>query len=262
MYASPKRSTLISGLLHAGAIALILAATGVKIPPVTPQHTLIFTPTDIYEYIPRARLNSDGAGGGGVGSDTPASRGPLPRVALKQFTAPVAKYENLNPILSIEPTIIGNPEMSDPKFNLAQFGDPDGVLGPASGGRGSGSGIGGGDGTGVGNHKGPGYGSLDGAGVSGIAKLAGVVSQPVLIYKIEPEYSDEARKAKLQGDVVLHIEVDARGAAQNIVVSHGLGLGLDERAIEAVRHWKFRPGYSNGKAVTTPALIQVTFRLL
>jgi TonB family protein len=114
----------------------------------------------------------------------------------------------------------------------------------------------------VGNHNGPGYGSHDGSGVSGIAKLAGVVTQPVLIYKIEPEYSDEARKAKLQGDVFLRIEVDARGAAQNIVVSHGLGLGLDERAIEAVRRWKFRPGYSNGKAVPTPALIQVTFRLL
>jgi protein TonB len=262
MYASPKRSTLISGLLHAGVIALIVTATGVKIPPVAPLHTLIFTPADFHQYIPRARLNSDGGGGGGVGSDTPASRGPLPRVALKQFTAPVAKYENLNPILSIEPTIVGNPEISDPKINLAQFGDPNGVPGPASGGPGSGSGIGDGDGTGVGNHRGPGYGSHDGSGVSGIGKLAGVVSQPVLIYKIEPEYSDEARKARLQGDVLLHIEVDARGAAQNIVVSHGLGLGLDERAIEAVRHWKFRPGYNNGKAVPAPALIQVTFRLL
>ena len=262
MYASPKRSTLISGLLHAGVIALILTATGVKIPPVTPLHTLIFTPTDIYEYTPRARLNSNGGGGGGVGSNTPASRGALPRVALKQFTAPVARYENLNPVLSIEPAIVGNPELSDPRINLAQFGDPNGVLGPASGGRGSGSGIGDGDGTGVGNHKGSGYGSHDGSGVSGLARLAGVVIQPVLVYKIEPEYSDEARKAKLQGDVVLRIEVDARGLAQNIVVSHGLGLGLDERAIEAVRHWKFRPGYSNGKAVPAPALIQVTFRLL
>ena len=262
MYASPKRSTLISGLLHAGAIVLIVTATGVKIPPAPPPHALIFTPIDFHEYIPPARRNSDGAGGGGVRSDAPASRGPLPRVALKQFTAPVAKYENLNPILSIEPTIVGNPEMTVPTINLAQFGDPNGVPGPASGGRGSGSGIGDGDGTGVGNHKCPGYGSHDGSGVSGIAKLAGVVTQPVLIYKIEPEYSDEARKAKLQGDVFLRIEVDSRGAARNIVVSHGLGLGLDERAIEAVSHWKFRPGYSNGKAVPAPALIQVTFRLL
>src|SRR5260370_5694488 len=159
MYASPRRSTLISGLLHAGAIALILTATGVRIPPVTPQHTLIFTPTDFHEYIPRARRNSDGGGGGGVGSDTPASKGPLPRAALKQFTPPVAKYENPNPILSIEPTIVGNPEVAVPKINLAQFGDPNAVPGPAAGGRGSGSGIGDGDGTGVGNHKGPGYGS-------------------------------------------------------------------------------------------------------
>src|SRR5450432_3784504 len=168
----------------------------------------------------------------------------------------------LFPYTTLFRSIVGNPDMPLPKINLAQFGDPNGVPGPASGGRGSGSGIGDGDGTGVGNHRGPGYGSHDGSGVSGIARLAGVVTQPVLIYKIEPEYSDEARKAKLQGDVFLRIEVDSRGAAQNIIVSHGLGLGLDERAIEAVRHWKFRPGYSDGKAVPTSALIEVTFRLL
>src|ERR1700682_842568 len=95
MYASPKRSTLISGLLHAGVIALILTATGVRIPPVTPQHTFIFTPTDIHEYIPPARLTSDGGGGGGAGSDRPASRGPLARAGVKQFAPPVAEFRTL-----------------------------------------------------------------------------------------------------------------------------------------------------------------------
>ena len=90
----------------------------------------------------------------------------------------------------------------------------------------------------------------------------GAVTQPVLLWKIEPEYTDEARRAKIQGTVVLHIEVDTRGQAQNITVRQSLGLGLDERAIEAVRRWRFRPGYRNGEPWVTAAMVQVNFRLL
>jgi TonB family protein len=90
----------------------------------------------------------------------------------------------------------------------------------------------------------------------------GSVTEPVLLWKIEPEYTDEARRARVQGTVVLHIEVDTRGQAQNITVRQSLGLGLDERAIEAVRRWRFRPGYRNGKPWAASALVQVNFRLL
>ncbi|HMC62348.1 MAG TPA: energy transducer TonB, partial [Candidatus Solibacter sp.] len=165
-------------------------------------------------------------------------------------------------ILPVEPAIMGNYEAPVVKIDLP-FGNPNGMEGPASGGPGSGGGIGAGDGPGVGNHKGPGYGSKDGAGVEAIRrKYAGDATQPVLIYKVEPEYSEDARKAKLQGEVVLRIEVDPRGAAQNISVVQSLGLGLDQRAMAAVARWKFRPGYSGGKPVVTAAMIHVTFRLL
>lgn len=260
MYASPKRSTLISGLLHAAAIGLVLMTTAVKTPIVNLQHTVLYEPPDLRRYVvPRA---GEGGGGGGVRADTPASKGVLPRVSPQPFTAPVAKYENLNPILPVEPAIMGNYETPVVKITLP-FGDPNGVVGPASGGPGTRGGIGGGNGPGVGDHNGSGYGSKDGSGVEGIAaKYVRDATQPVLIYKIEPEYSDEARKAKLQGEVVLHIEVDAHGAAQNILVAQSLGLGLDERAMAAVSRWKFRPGYANGKPVVTQAMIHVTFRLL
>ena len=76
----------------------------------------------------------------------------------------------------------------------------------------------------------------------------------MLLWKIDPEYSDEARKSKIQGLVVLYIEVDARGQAARVSVRQGLGLGLDERAVEAVRRWKFRPGYRGGRPVTMSAL--------
>jgi protein TonB len=260
MYASPKRSTLISGLLHAAVIGLVLMTTAVKAPLVNLTHVVLYEPPDFHRYVmPHASL---GGGGGGVRADTPASQGVLPRISRQPFTPPVAKYENLNPILPMEPAIPGNYEAPVVKINLP-FGDPNGVLGPASGGPGSGGGIGAGKGMGVGDHIGSGNGPGDGSGVSGIAaKYASDATQPVLIYKVEPEYSEEARKSKLQGEVVLRIEVDARGLAQNISVVESLGLGLDERAMAAVARWKFRPGYSSGKPVVTAAIIHVTFRLL
>jgi TonB family protein len=88
------------------------------------------------------------------------------------------------------------------------------------------------------------------------------VSAPSLIYKVEPEYSEEARKAKYQGVVVLYVEVDPGGRAGNLRVLNSLGLGLDEKAIDAVRKWRFRPGYKDGKPVTVVAIVEVNFRLL
>jgi TonB family protein len=85
---------------------------------------------------------------------------------------------------------------------------------------------------------------------------------PALIYNKEPEYSEEARKAKYQGTVALYVEVNTSGEVTNVKVSHSLGLGLDEKAIEAVRQWKFKPGMKNGKPVTVQAEVKVSFRLV
>ena len=88
------------------------------------------------------------------------------------------------------------------------------------------------------------------------------MSKPELIHKVEPEYSEEARKAKFQGVVVLYIVVDQNGNAINPKVMKGLGLGLDEKALEAVKQWKFKPGYKDGKPVAVAATVEVNFRLL
>src|SRR5205823_643487 len=85
---------------------------------------------------------------------------------------------------------------------------------------------------------------------------------PRLIYKIEPEFSEEARKAKFQGTVVLAIEVDESGRAINMRVLSSPGLGLDQKAIEAVAQWRFRPALQGGKAVASSARVEVNFRLL
>jgi TonB family protein len=83
----------------------------------------------------------------------------------------------------------------------------------------------------------------NGGGSSGGAyNVGGAVSAPRPTYSPGPEYSEEARKAKLQGTCVLWMIVDADGSPHDIRVTHPLGLGLDEKAIEAVRTWRFEPG--------------------
>jgi len=263
MVGSPKRSALISGLLHVAAIVLVLAVTGVRRPPAVASRYMLVVPPDIGQYRPLVPRRMEGGGGGGTRSETPASPGRLPRFATHQYTPPVAVIRDFNPVLPMVPTLVGDPAIHLPTLNLAQFGDPNGVQGPPSGGRGKGGGIGDGDGTGVGNSRGSGYGDgPGGSGVNGDAGFTGAVTPPVLLWKIEPEYTEDARRAKIQGSVVLHLEVDKRGQTQNIRVVQSLGLGLDERAVEAVRRWKFRPGARNGSSIVTTALVEVYFRLL
>ena len=262
MYASPKRSALLSGLVHAAAIVALLTITSVQNPSVILKPVTLVG-RDIGRYLASVPREKAGGGGGGTRSPTEAALGRLPRAAPRQFTPPVVTYENLHPQLPMEPTLVMASEIVLPSIDIPRFGDPNGVPGPPSGGPGSGGGIGDGIGTGVGGSQGPRYGPGSGdGGITGGGGFPGAITAPVLLWKIEPEYTDEARRAKIQGTVVLHIEVDTRGQAQNITVKQGLGLGLDERAIEAVRRWRFRPGYRNGKPSVTAALVQVNFRLL
>ena len=87
------------------------------------------------------------------------------------------------------------------------------------------------------------------------------VSAPVPIERFEPDYSDEARRARYQGTVVLYLEVDENGKPTNIRVVTSLGLGLDQKAIGSVERWRFKPGIKDGKPVRVACNIQVNFRL-
>ena len=88
------------------------------------------------------------------------------------------------------------------------------------------------------------------------------IISPRVIRKVEPSYTDEAKEAKLQGTVMLSVEVSEDGILRNIRVMRSLGMGLDERAIEAARQWRFIPATKCGRPVSFPAQIQVSFRLL
>ncbi|HUO30739.1 MAG TPA: energy transducer TonB [Bryobacteraceae bacterium] len=266
LYGRKKKSGVYSLAIHASVVILLFTVASSKaVQKVAKDLTTTLIAPDIEPYQPKAgpQKPSGGGGGGGDRSPLPAAKGRLPKVSLKQFTPPVQVYNNLNPKLPMEPTIIAPPDVNLPNVNMAQYGDPLAKLGPPSNGPGSGGGIGSGSGGGVGSGRGGGFGPGEGGGFGGgVFRVGGGVTAPVPLYRPEPEYSEEARKAKYQGTVVLYVEVDPTGKPRNLKVVRSLGLGLDEKAIEAVEKWKFRPGYKDGKPVTVAATIEVNFRLL
>ena len=266
LYGRQKRSWAMSLAGQSLVVVLLFTVFSAKAVQEKVKEAVILFAPDIAPYQPKMAPKKEAMGGGGGGGDRsplPASKGRLPKLSLKQFTPPTAVVTNPNPKLTMDPSIIVPPDVPLPQVNMAQYGDPLAKLGPASNGPGSGAGIGSGAGGGVGSGKGGGFGPGEGGGVGGgVFKVGGGVTAPSLLYKVEPEYSEEARKAKYQGIVVLYVEVDPNGRAVNPKVVRSLGLGLDEKAIEAVRKWKFRPGYKDGKPVTVAATIEVNFRLL
>src|SRR5215469_1816223 len=266
LYGRQKKSFMLSTGGQALVVALIFLAFQTKpVQEAAKAAVNLVLPADLAP-APIAPAKPDtmhGGGGGGDRSLLPASKGRLPKAAVRQFTPPSAVINNPNPKLAMEPTILAPPDVQLPNVNMSQYGDPLGKLGPPSNGPGSGGGIGSGKGGGVGSGTGGGVGPGEGGGIGGGPfRVGGGVTAPSVLHKVEPEYSEEARKAKYQGTVLLYIEVDPSGRATNIKVQRSLGLGLDEKAIEAVKQWKFKPGYKDGKPVTVAATIEVNFRLL
>ncbi len=95
-----------------------------------------------------------------------------------------------------------------------------------------------------------------------VYKVGNGVSAPVLVSKVEPQYTPEARTARYTGTVFLSLEIGADGSPRRIQVVRGLGFGLDEKAVEAVTHWKFKPGIKNGQSVAVLATVEINFNLL
>jgi TonB family protein len=93
-------------------------------------------------------------------------------------------------------------------------------------------------------------------------RVGGSISAPVLLTKVEPEYSDEARRSRLQGTSMLAVRISPAGKAIDIHVIKRLGMGLDQKALECVKHWRFQAGMRGATPVTVEATIEVNFRLL
>jgi TonB family protein len=263
------RAQLLSLLTHA-LVAILLVVP--LIPrfaqqPVQASKNVEVVISDISPYLPKlppAKERAGGGGGGGEHNPVPASRGKLPKFSWAQFTPPAVKPPQ-NPKLQMSATVLGPPDIRLPNPNAANYGDPLAKLITESSGPGGGSGIGTGCCGGVGSGEGGGVGPGEGWGTGGGPPHAGTggYGYPVCIYCPNPTFSDEAVKAKYQGTVLLQAVVTADGRVTNIQVVRGLGLGLDEKAIETVRTWRLKPAIGPaGRPSAVAVPIEVTFRLL
>jgi len=214
----------------------------------------------ISPYIMDAAKDTSGGGGGGGDRDKlQATKGALPKLSKQQIVPPMVVVRNDAPKLTAPPEVVV-PQMNLPQ--IGNLGDPLSKVTLASNGTGSGGGIGSGSGGGVGSGRGPGVGPGWGGGIGGGAyRVGGGVSAPRAIFSPDPEYSEEARKAKWQGTVVLWVVIGPDGKPRDVRVQRSLGMGLDEKAIEAVRSWKFEPAKKDGQQVAVQVNVEVNFRL-
>jgi TonB family protein len=262
-YQVQRETFVVSFLLHIVAAALIIASSSFLYQhreDIKQQVTGIVT--DISPYILAPSSSKAGGGGGGGDRDKlPAPKGALPKLSREQITPPAVVVRNEAPKLAVDPTVVVPPSITLPQNGA--LGDPlSSVLGPPSNGTGSGGGIGSGSGGGVGSGRGPGVGPGWGGGIGGGPyRVGGGVSAPKPIFTPDPEYSEEARKAKYQGVVVLWLVVGSDGHPREIKIARPLGMGLDEKAVEAVRTWRFEPARKDGQAVSVVMNVEVSFRL-
>jgi TonB family protein len=260
LYAPTPKSRMISVGVHIAVFALLMiGATNKRVQQAFKDSVTLIDP-HLTAFKPDVKP-AGGGGGGGDRSIKPVTKGQLPKPSMKQFVPP--QIIDFTPKLAVVPTIIAPPDTILPQNELPNWGDPLAKLGDPSNGTGLGGGMGNGRGGGVGPGNGGGYGPGEGGGVGGgVFRVGGGVTQPAVIFKVDPEYSEEARKAKYSGTVTLAVIVYADGKAGDIKVVKSLGMGLDEKAIEAVQKWKFKPGMKGGQAVNVRATIEVNFRLL
>lgn len=267
-YAAQSRNFVASFAVHVAMIAL-LAFSGTLFMSShqrMQEHVTTLVTPDLTAFVPlstKPTIAPHGGGGGGDRDKMQASLGRLPKLAMEQFTPPAIVIRNDRPKLPMDPTVVVPPQIQITASALPNLGDPHStVLGPPSNGSGSGGGIGSGDGGGVGSGIGPGVGPGRGGGIGGgVFKVGGGVTAPRAIFAPDPQYSDEARKAKYQGTVILWVVVGPDGRPRDVKVARTLGMGLDEKAIEAVRAWKFVPAMKGDTPVAVQINVEVNFRL-
>ena len=283
---SPGGALAASGALHLAALGclVLLATMGVATAPEERDTTpvrLIFLATP-----------GPGGGGGGGGLHQPAPppkaekkgtsplRSPVPPPRPITTKPPDPKPQPTPPPVSIEPAPkpveppppppapVPLPQVVAPVATApADTRDKAGVLADSSSnadshGPGTGSGAGTGQGTGIGEGTGSGIGPGSGGGTGGGPYRPGSgITPPAIVREVKPDYTEEARRRGIAGDVDLEIVVRADGNVGNVTLIHGLGSGLDQRAIDAVRQWRFSPARRFGTPVDVIVEVSVEFKL-
>ncbi len=198
-----------------------------------------------------AMVFTPSSGGGGSHSLLAPSTGVLPQSRPQPIAPPTTQTLNHPPLVPIEQSIAAPVVKAEDK----PVGDPfHGVLNVPSDGPGQGGGIGQGCCGSIGNGQGSGLGDFPIAGKDG-------VSRPRAIYDPDPDYTDAARLQKVQGTVGLWVIISADGRVLEVHLRRGLGSGLDEKAIEAVRTWRFEPARKDGVPIAARVALDVEFRM-
>jgi protein TonB len=259
---------VVSAVVHIALIGLLLS--GVFVTHQITQRathetvTLIAPSPDTYA-LPAARKVTSGGGGGGDHDVIPAPKGHPPKLAVQQITPPAIVMRNEKPKLAVAPTVVAPPTVHLADNHMPNIGTAAPVVmpsAPPSNGTGSGGGIGSGSGGGVGVGHGAGIGTGIGGGIGGgVYKVGGGISAPTAISAPDPDYTEEARRAKKQGTCVLWLIVDSTGHPRDIRVVRGLGFGLDAKAIDAVKQWRFQPALKDGKPVDVQISVNIDFHL-
>jgi TonB family protein len=209
-----------------------------------------------------------GGGGGGGGNQSPE---PIKQVELKgkdKITVPVEKPPAMEqPKDKPPPDPVQNltiPAQTLASADLAQAGAMEGIPTSDSLGLGRGGGAGTGQGTGIGPGRGSGLGPGEGGGTGGgIYRPGNGVETPRLIREVKPQYTAQAMRAKIQGEVLLECIVQPDGSVGEIKVVRSLdsAFGLDQEAIKAARQWRFAPGTKQGQPVPVLVTIAIAFTL-
>ncbi len=213
------------------------------------KNDLVVTPVDVSEF--KAPKKDVAAGGGGGSPDKmEAIKGKIPPRAKPLDIAPQVIAPPV-PTIDVQKDILIPNNQALPNFGMSN--SPNVKLGS----------LGNGSGMGVGNGNGNGYGNGSGGNIGGgLYRVGGGISAPVALNTVEAEFSDEARRNKYQGVCLVALIVDVHGNPQNPRVVRPLGMGLDEKALEAVMKYKFKPAMKDGKTpVPVMINVEINFRI-
>jgi TonB family protein len=253
------RATVVSLAVHAAAVTAAALWIHFGLPvSFRPYEVSMLRETRLIDpLVFSAGPRANSGGGTGNRQGMPAPRGQTPPRAETHSVLPPLKITVPDPKLQVSSTLLDVPP---PKIEQDfRYGDPASSLQSLAAGAGL-AGIG--AGQSASNGLGTASGGRSSSSAGPIYDLSAVSVPPVLLYKVDPEYTEQARLSRYNGIVLLRLVIDEQGTPRDIHVLRSLGLGLDERAVEAVRQWRFRPGLKDGRAVAVNANIELNFRLL
>jgi periplasmic protein TonB len=272
----PLAAIAVSGTLHAGLAAIFVVLAGLNLAPRAAALTRPDPSTDLMRLVFLATPGPGGGGGGG-GLQQPVPAPKAMREGAKRISSPVPARREPDPIVPAprppEPKpapleaerlpvlvapIVTAP--ADPRTRIGVLEQTPSVAESHGTGKGGGAGTGSGAGLGAGDGAGVGPGSGGGTG-GGPYRPGSGIQPPRLLREVKADYTEDARQRGIAGDVVLEIVVRSDGTVGEVRVLRGLAGGLNERAAQAVRQWRFAPALRQGAPVDVIVEVSVEFTL-